>query len=72
MVLKEVHVTIGEKTRRELTSRDVTILISLIDEAGAEWNRQRGDVVDEETLMNPFSAAWMVGRSVRDLILQAR
>jgi hypothetical protein len=70
--LKEVQVTTGEKTGRALSSRDVTISISLIDEAGAEWNRRRGDVVHEETLKNLFSAAWMVGRAVRDLLLQAK
>jgi hypothetical protein len=42
MVRKEVHVTIGERTGRDLSARDVTISISLIDEAGAEWSRQRG------------------------------
>jgi hypothetical protein len=72
MVLKEVHITIGEKTGRDLSSRDVTISISLIDEAGADWNRRRGDIVHEETPKNPFSAAWMVGRAVRDLLLLAR
>jgi len=44
----------------------------LIDDAGAELNRLCSNIVDEYTLMNPFSAAWMVGWEVRDLILQAR
>lgn len=51
-MLKEVHVTIGQKTGRDLASRDITISISLIGEAGTELNRRRSDIVHEETLMN--------------------
>jgi hypothetical protein len=44
----------------------------LINEAGKELKRQRESIVHEESLMNPFSAAWIVGRAVRDLLLQVR
>jgi hypothetical protein len=72
VVLKEVHVTIGERAGDDLSSHDVDVSISLINEAGLQLNRRRANIVHEETLMNPFSAAWMVGRAVRDLLLQAR
>ena len=72
VVLREVHVTIGEKTGCDPSSRDVSISISATSDTGMASQRQRAHIVDEETLMNPFSAAWMVGRAVRDLLLQAR
>jgi hypothetical protein len=43
-----------------------------MNDTGMPWQRQRANIVDEETLMNPFTAAWMVGRAVRDLLRQAR
>jgi hypothetical protein len=64
-VLKEVHVTVGEKTQGDLSSRDLTVSIAFIDEAGEKLKRQHWNIVHEETLMNPFSAAWIVGRAVR-------
>jgi len=72
VVLREVYVTIGEKTGCDPCSRDVSISISVTNDTGMPSQWQRANIVDEETLMNPFSAAWMVGRAVRDLLLQAR
>jgi hypothetical protein len=72
VVLREIHVTIGEKTGCDRCFFDVSISVSVLNETGIPTLRQRADTVDQETLMNPFSAAWMVGRAVRDLLLQAR
>ena len=46
--------------------------VSFVDDAGEEFNRRRGNVVYEQMLKNPFSAAWLVGRAVRDFILEAQ
>ena len=71
-MLREVRVTIGEKTGSDLASRDVSISISLMNEAGKVLTRQCAQVAREESLTNPFNAAWMVGRAVRDLLLQSQ
>ena len=71
-MLIEAHVTIGYRNMSDRASRHISVSISLMNEAGDVLDRHRAHIVPEESLLNPFNAAWMGERGVCDLLLQAQ